>query len=157
MLFYPRVQQQRLWLITHFAYWKIGCRSSHSIGIEFIFTGIQKLSQFNTYLSCCLYCISLVKLRTVEGFISFEVFKLPSEVSFISTFQEPYVLATWLVHFPNTFHLSHAVKYVIKNTSLCIYQILNIQEFYWCFRWISTSMEGENCGYTVFYTLILCC
>jgi len=33
-----------------------------------IFPGIQKLSQFNTYLSSWLYCISLMKLVAV-GFV----------------------------------------------------------------------------------------
>lgn len=48
----------------------------------------------------------------------------------MSAFQEPYVPATWLVQFANTFHLSRAVERIIENTSLYVYQILNIQEFY---------------------------
>lgn len=116
MLFYPRQQQQRLWLTTHFVYWKIWCncltsfhfsRNSEIISIRYIFKTLALLYFTGETCNCGV-------------FTSLQVFKLPSKVSFISAFQEPYVLATWLLQFANTFHLSHAVKCVIKNTSVCL-------------------------------------
>lgn len=91
----------------------------------------------NSIIISIQYIFKLLALFYVTGeacncgvSTSLEVFKLLSKVSFISTFQEPYVLVAWLVLFANTFHLSHAVKYVIKNTSLYVYHILNIEELY---------------------------
>lgn len=139
MLVYP-IESNRRFLITRCVCWEVWT-------YKFLFFYELKWFQFSIYLSYWLHCISLLELlifTSLEG--------LPSEISFIPTFHEPYVLVTWLIRFANTFHLSHAVKCVIKKHLFVCLSKFKYLKLYWnCLIYFYLCREGGERTVDLFF------